>query len=742
MLAGVAGDQITPWRTDMFRELNAPLATLLGDRTAREFESLRVSTVGDLLRHLPRRYLSGTELTDLASLEEGEHVAVMARVAHTDIKSAKYAGQGQRGSNVRLEVVLTDGQGRLNVTFFGRLSVCQWWERQVQQGVRGIFVGKVGSFREQLQMTHPQFVMLDEVGRVVGRSEEKARIAELSQSGLVGLYPATGKLPTWTIAECVRLALASLAVTDDPWPAWVREQAGLTGLLDAFACVHRPRGPSDVERGTYRLLFDEAFATQLTMAYRRATNALLSAGARPRRQGGILEAFDARLPFTLTAGQVEVCDQVFADLGRPRPMQRLLQGEVGSGKTLVALRAMLAVVDAGGQAALMAPTEVLAQQHHRTITALLGDLGAGRTLGAPDQATEVVLLTGSLSAAQKKAAGLKISSGEAGIVIGTHALLTDTVQFADLGLVVIDEQHRFGVEQRAALADRAVLRPHVLVLTATPIPRSVAMTIFGDLEVSTLAELPAGRPDVGTTVVDGARRPSWVDRAWDRVLEEVAAGRQVFVVAPRIGLKDGTDGMGVVQLADLLRQGPLAAVRVGVLHGQLTSDQKDAAMGAFVAGETDVLVATTIIEVGVDVPNATMMVVWDADRFGVSQLHQLRGRIGRGEQPGVCLLVSHADAESAAWERLHAVAATRDGFVLAELDLAQRREGDVLGSEQSGARSGLRLLRVLDHADVIAAARTIAEEAVRRDPLVREPGFADAVTQTTLLSGGGWVERP
>lgn len=741
MLAGVSAERITPWKTDVFRELNAPLATLLGQRTAREFEALRVATVGDLLRHLPRRYLSGTELTDLASLEEGEHVAVMARVAHTDIKSAKYGGQGQRTPSVRLEVVLTDGHGRLNVTFFGRLSVCQWWERQLRLGVRGIFVGKVGSFRDQLQMTHPQFVMLDEAGTIVGRSEEKARMAELSQSGLVGMYPATGKLPTWTIAECVRLGLASLEVMDDPWPAWVRERAGLIGLLDAFTAVHRPRGLADVEAGTHRLVFDEAFATQLTMAYRRAANAVLTAGARPRRPGGILDAFDARLPFALTAGQVAVCDEVFADLGRDRPMQRLLQGEVGSGKTLVALRAMLAVVDAGGQAALLAPTEVLAQQHHATILGLLGDLGAGRTLGAPDEATGVVLLTGSATSAQRRAALLAIASGEAGIVIGTHALLTEAVQFAELGLVVVDEQHRFGVEQRAALADRALLRPHVLVLTATPIPRSVAMTVFGDLEVSTLAEIPAGRADVTTTVVDGGRRPAWVDRAWDRVIEEVRAGRQVFVVASRIGLKDGSEGMGVVQLADLLRQGPLAGVRLGVLHGQLAHEAKDSVMGAFVAGEIDVLVATTIIEVGVDVPNATMMVVWDADRFGISQLHQLRGRIGRGEHPGVCLLVSHADPEATSWERLDAVASTRDGFALAELDLAQRREGDVLGAEQSGGRSALRLLRVLDHADVISVARGIAEEAVRRDPACREPGFADAVTQTNLLAGGDWAER-
>jgi len=720
----------------MFRRLNEPLALALGAKTAKAFEALQVQTVGDLLRHLPRRYLAGTELTDLASLEEGEHVAVMARVRSADIRESKGGGRAA----TRLEAQLTDGRGVLTATWFGRRPVCAYWHRELGKGVRGIFVGKVGSFNGRPQLTHPEFVMLDEAGRVVGRSEEKERLAELSQSGLVGLYPASAKLPTWTIAECARVALQTVEGVEDPWPAWVRERGHVVGLLDAFARVHRPRDRGDVEEGNDRLLFDEAFAAQLTMAYRRAENARQSAGPRPRRPGGLLDAFDARLPFALTGGQAAVSEEIFADLAGARPMQRLLQGEVGSGKTLVALRAMLAVVDAGGQAVLLAPTEVLAQQHHRTITTLLGDLGAGRTLGAAEDATDVVLITGSLSAIAKRNAMLKAASGEAGIVIGTHALLADRIRFAELGLVVIDEQHRFGVEQRAVLTDRAAARPHVLVLTATPIPRSVAMTVFGDLEVSTLAELPGGRADVQTTVVDGVAHPGWVDRAWARVREEVAAGRQAFVVAPRIG-KGPEDAGGVLHLFDQLRAGPLAGLRLGVLHGQLPGDAKDAAMAAFVRGETDVLVATTVIEVGVDVPNAAMMVIWDADRFGISQLHQLRGRIGRGEHPGVCLLISHADAEASSWERLRAVAGTRDGFALAELDLAQRREGDVLGAEQAGGRSTLRLLRVLEHGEVIARARAVAEEAVRADPERATPGFADAVTYTEQLAGGDWLER-
>ena len=731
------------WQTRAFAELNAPLGDVLGAQ-AKHFEALRLHTVGDLLRHLPRHYLSGTELTDLATLEEGEHVAVMARVERLDVHEGRGGRRGTgRQPNSRLEVTLTDGRGRIKATFFGRDHAVKWWQKGLSQGERGIFVGKVGSFNGHPQMTHPAFVMLDAAGRVVGNSEEKEKIAELSRSGLVGLYPATAKLKTWTIAESVRVALNALDGAADPWPDWVRSQAGVTGLVAAFTAVHRPDSRGDIERGNRRLQFDEAFSTQLTMAYRRAENARQSAGPRPRRPDGLLDAFDAKLPFTLTAGQQQTSEEIFADLARTQPMQRLLQGEVGSGKTLVALRAMLAVVDAGGQTVLLAPTEVLAQQHHQTILGLMGELGmGGGVLGAPEHATDVVLLTGSMSAAAKKAVLLKIASGEAGIIIGTHALLADHVQFVDLGLVVVDEQHRFGVEQRAALTDRATAKPHVLVLTATPIPRSVAMTVFGDLEVSTLAELPRGRAQVTTTVVDAGRRPAWVDRAWERVCEEVAQGRQVFVVAPRIGASASEgDGMGVLQLADHLRSGPLSGVRVGVLHGQMSSEAKDEAMGSFVRGDTDVLVATTIIEVGVDVPNASMMIIWDADRFGISQLHQLRGRIGRGSLPGVCLLVSSAEPDADSWQRLQAVASTRDGFVLAELDLAQRREGDVLGASQSGGRSTLRLLRVLEHADVIDAARAVAEEAVRRDPVCATPGFADAVLQTNLVADGDWIDR-
>jgi ATP-dependent DNA helicase RecG len=423
-------------------------------------------------------------------------------------------------------------------------------------------------------------------------------------------------------------------------------------------------------------------------------------------------------------------------------MHRLLQGEVGSGKTVVALRAMLQVIDSGGQAALLAPTEVLAQQHYRSISELLGDLGAGGMLGGSADGTNVVLLTGSMTKTQRKEPLLRVATGEAGIVIGTHALLEEEVIFHDLGLVVVDEQHRFGVEQRAALTGKSISPPHVLVMTATPIPRTVAMTVFGDLETSTLTELPAGRAAIQTNVVPLADHPSWIDRVWQRVREEVDKGHQAYVVCPRItgdeleqGERDQVDfddegqlipadpdaarGLAAVdEVADELAEGPLAGLRVARLHGRLPADEKEATMRAFAAGDLDVLVSTTVIEVGVDVANATAMVLLDADRFGVSQLHQLRGRVGRGGHPGLCLLVTHARTDQAggARERLDAVASTTDGFELSRVDLEQRREGDVLGASQSGRHTGLDNLRVLRDEETIVQARTAAEALLDADP--------------------------
>lgn len=724
------------WQSDAYRVLATKVEHVVGGPTAKALGALGVETLGDLLRHLPRRYLSSTDTSDLSQLRVGDEVAVLARVTHSEIKGPPNAR--------RLEATLSDGRATLPLTFFGgrREQLVKHWQGELRIGALVIATGKVGEFKNHPQMTHPDFAVIDDSGRIIGGAIRNRTMGRVTQSGgLIGIYPASAKITTWEIAESARLAVDHVRTLPDPWPSWVAEEAGYPALADAFVAVHEPTTRDEARLGQDRLRFDEAFAVQLTMAHRRASALAGVAVPRPEVPGQLLDTFDSRLPFPLTDGQQQVSAEIFDDLARPHPMQRLLQGDVGSGKTIVALRAMLRTVDAGGQAVLLAPTEVLAAQHYRTITGLLGDLAEGGTLAAPEHATEVVLLTGSMSAAEKKRVLLSMASGTAGIVIGTHAVLGEKVQFAELGLVVVDEQHRFGVEQRAALNAKAEHRPHLLVMTATPIPQSVAITLFGDLTVSTLRELPAGRAEITTVAIDVNAQPGWVDRAWERITEEVAAGRQAYVVCPRIHEKDNSaEGLGggatVLDTFAELTAGPLRDLRVGLLHGQLPTDEKDATMRAFAAGELDVLVATTVIEVGVDVPNATMMVIRDADRFGISQLHQLRGRIGRGGHAGLCLLMTAAETrqlgrhgweETPVWQRLSAVQATRDGFELAEADLAQRREGDILGTTQAGRRSSLRLLSVVEHADLVVLARDLADRALAEDPGLTTPGFADAV---------------
>ena len=743
------------WRTRQFAELNRDVLDVVGDKTASALAALRVRTVGDLLRLVPRRYLSGTETSDLSELVDGDDVAIVAKVHDTRVLGAD--------PRCRLEVVLTDGRTTITATFFGRLRYVSSWERQLTRGARAIFVGRVGNFNQRPQLAHPDFVLIDQFGNITGRraTTHRAMAEQVRREGLIGLYPATSKLPTWNVAETVALALDHIGRLDEPLPEWVRSHRDLPTESDAYRFVHQPGTRDEADAGLERLKFDEALALQLVMARRRQRSAGETAPRLTGTDDGILDQFDRRLPYELTAGQRAVCAEVFDELARPHPMRRLLQGEVGSGKTVVALRAMLRAVDSGRQAALVAPTEVLAAQHYGAIRALLGDLADGPVLGAPDGATDVVLLSGSLPAASASAARRAIADGRAGLVVGTHALFSASVSFADLGLVIIDEQHRFGVRQRATLGRRPDgSSAHQLVMTATPIPRSIAMTAFGDLATSTLTEIPAGRSDVQTTLVDVSAHPAWLERAWQRIREEVSAGRQAFVVCPRIDPGDDrSDDTGVddlpettettpmasaVETYERLSAGPLAGLRVRLLHGRLSSEEKDSVMGGFARGEVDVVVATTVIEVGVDVPNASVMVVLDADRFGVSQLHQLRGRIGRGRHPGLCLLVTASTAETAR-ARLEAVAATRDGFRLAELDLQQRREGNVLGSAQAGTRSSLRLVRVVEDAALIADARQVAERLVRDDPDERNDLLADLVTQTELqgeeAAAGDWLER-
>ncbi|WAX57815.1 ATP-dependent DNA helicase RecG [Jatrophihabitans cynanchi] len=707
-------------------DLNTPLSAILGSRTTKPLEkAFEIRTIGDLLRHYPRRMDERGELTDLASLRVDEDVTVMAEVRSCVERDYRNQSTGRR--DVRIEATVSDGRGSLQLVFFGGRN--RWRTRDLVPGTLGLFSGKVGEFRSRRQLIHPDYMILQSTDMAMQEADVFAR-------RLIAVYPATKDVRSWTIANSVGIALDSLGHITDPLPDELRARHGLMGLDAAIRAMHQPDDRDQWFAARRRLKWDEALLVQLVLAQRRARAAANPATPRPPRAGGVLDAFDARLPFTLTAGQREVGAVLSEEIAAAHPMHRLLQGEVGSGKTVVALRAMLQVVDAGGQAALLAPTEVLAAQHARTIEELLGPLARAGQLGGADVGTRVALLTGSLGAAARKSALLDAAGGAAGIVVGTHALIQEQVQFAELGLVVVDEQHRFGVEQRDALRGKAERPPHVLVMTATPIPRTVAMTVFGDLDTSTLAELPAGRAPISTAVVPVAERPTWLERAWARVREEVAAGHQAFVVCPRIGAdlseteaeldaelgpfadepRQRRPPLAVLDIAPMLVEGPLAGLRLGVLHGRLLPDEKDRVMGDFAAGRLDVLVATTVVEVGVDVPNATVMAVLDAERFGVSQLHQLRGRIGRGSAPGVCLLVTEAGEGSPSRARLDAIAATTDGFALARLDVEQRREGDVLGAAQSGRRSQLRLLSLLRDEDLIVAARAEASELVARDP--------------------------
>ncbi|MHC6626051.1 ATP-dependent DNA helicase RecG [Streptomyces globosus] len=709
--------------------LDEDLKKTLGPATAKVLaEQLGLHTALDLLHHYPRRYAERGELTSLAGLADqlDEHVTVVAQVADARI----HTFNGGRGK--RLEVTITDGSGRLQLVFFG--AGVHKPHKELLPGSRAMFAGKVSMFNRKLQLAHPAYEPLG-----ADASDRDAATAFANQ--LIPIYPACAKLESWKIAKCVDAVLPGAREAVDPLPAALREGRGLVPLTEALLKIHRPGTKADIEDARRRLKWDEAFVLQVALARRRHADAQLPAVARRPAPGGLLDAFDATLPFTLTAGQQAVSREIFDDLATEHPMHRLLQGEVGSGKTLVALRAMLAVVDAGGQAAMLAPTEVLAQQHHRSITEMMGELAEGGMLGGSDQGTKVVLLTGSMGMPARRQALLDLVTGEAGIVIGTHALIEDKVQFHDLGLVVVDEQHRFGVEQRDALRSKGRQPPHLLVMTATPIPRTVAMTVFGDLETSVLDQLPAGRSPIATHVVPAKDKPHFLTRAWERVREEVEKGHQAYVVCPRIG--DGEDDpkkkqaaeeadrrppLAVLDVAEQLSRGPLAGLSVEVLHGRMDPADKDAVMRRFAAGEVQVLVATTVIEVGVNVPNSTVMVIMDADRFGVSQLHQLRGRVGRGSAPGLCLLVSEMHEASPARARLAAVAATLDGFELSRIDLEQRREGDVLGQAQSGVRSSLRMLAVIEDEEVIAQAREEAARVVAADPeLEGLPGLRGAL---------------
>jgi len=753
--------------------LDGKLSGVLGGRTATAFEkAFGIRTVAELLSHYPRRYARRGELTAIDMLPRDENVTIVAEVREVRERPMR----ARRGS--LLEVSISDGRGHISLTFFNQA----WRARELRPGVRGIFAGKVSDYRGALQLAHPNYELFDEAGAGAGGrglglgldgddadsaldDAEAKRWAEMP----IPIYPATSTLASWQIANSVALVLDGLhGSLPDPLPPQVRTERGLLTAARAYELIHRPQKDADYFRARDTLRFHEAFILQTALLKQKAGAHAVPTNPRVPKPRGYLERFDASLPFRLTADQELVGSEIARDLAGHTPMMRLLQGEVGSGKTLVAVRAMLAVADSGGQSALLAPTEVLASQHLRSIVKVLG----------PDLAAELVptLHTGQQPTALRKKALLRMVSGQAKLVVGTHALLSDQVQFYDLGLVVVDEQHRFGVEQRDTLRQKGTTPPHVLVMTATPIPRTVAMTVFGDLDVSTITQLPSGRKGIESFSVPLAEKPGWAGRIWQRVAEELAQGRQAFVVCPAIdpaddsgdGIDtpsdpegDGTDDGGrasgaasaspapavpranVIDTLRHLRELPvLAGARIEALHGRLPGEEKDAIMRAFAAREIDVLVATTVIEVGVDVPNASAMVVLDAERFGVSQLHQLRGRVGRGGVPGLCLLVTNAEPDSVARSRVDAVAETLDGFALAEIDLELRREGDVLGSLQSGGRSSLRLLRVVKDAEVIQDARGAASAIVTADPaLDGHPELRDALERRLRETEREFLEK-
>ena len=732
------------------------LVDVLGDAAKKLAKERDLRTVGDFLDFLPRRYIDATTSGHLSEFAMGEQAVLIATVVASTTRRMRQ----RRGEMLQVRIEDADG-AQAELVFFSKYG----HEQRLQPGVRGVFRGQLGSYGASVQLTHPDYSLLD------GGAEE-----QIYAGGLVPLYRAVKGVTDMQLTRSYRLVLDQLDGAPDPVPDVILARHDLADQVAAYRAIHLPRTLGDAGRGRRRLRYDEALVVQTVLAQRRAEYDALQATARPTRTGGLLSAFDERLPFELTAGQREVGEQIAADMARTTPMHRLLQGEVGSGKTIVALRAMLATVDAGAQAALLAPTEVLAQQHHRSITAMLGDLAQGGMLGGSEHGTRVALLTGSMSRARRAATLQEILTQEAGVVIGTHALIQDTVMFGELGLVVVDEQHRFGVEQRDALRAKANRSPHVLVMTATPIPRTVAMTVFGDMDTSVLRELPRGRAPIVSHVVP-ATNPAWLHRTWQRLGEEVAQGHQAYVVCARIGadgdgdetggagrggedddleellqvepVEEGTspqrpEAIGVHRrLEDLRAEPALAGLRIELLHGRLPAEEKEAVMQAFGRGEIDVLVSTTVIEVGVDVPNSTAMVVMDADRFGISQLHQLRGRVGRGSAGGLCLLVTSTDNEETL-ERLGAVAATTDGFALAELDLSLRSEGDILGARQSGHRSGLRLLRLAHPKDVelIDLARADAAELVATDPaLLGHPGLAQLVATRLDDVQAAFLER-
>jgi ATP-dependent DNA helicase RecG len=658
----------------------------VGPRKAEALAALEVETVLDLLTLYPRRYIDRSNETTIASLKAGDQAVLLVTVRRSSVRRA-------RSGRTMVEADVGDGTGHLKVTFFNQ----PWRSKQLHEGVQAAVFGKVDLFRGRLQMTNP---VVDLVGDRTGR--------------VVPVYPQsqTEGLMTWEIAGWVEEALERAGEFADPLPERWRETLNLAGRSWAFHQVHVPDSMEAAYKARHRLAFDELLRLQVLLVQRKRLIERTSVGIRHNRDGDLLPRFVAALPYALTKAQTRAIDEIVDDMAGPHPMHRLLQGDVGSGKTVCAVAALLTAVQGGHQGAFLAPTEVLAEQHATSVRALVDglivDAEGGNLFG--ERPVKAELLTGRTPAAERARLAAGLASGEVDILIGTHALLTETVEFRDLGAVVVDEQHRFGVEQRAVLRDKGVdgAVPDVLVMTATPIPRTAAMTVYGDLDVTVLDELPPGRTPITTVWARGETLAE--EGAWQQVRDQVAAGRQAYVVCPLVEESERTQAKSATQEFERLRAGELAGLRLGLLHGQLPPKDKEAAMEDFRRGDTQVLVATTVIEVGVDVPNATVMVIEDADRFGIAQLHQLRGRVGRGSDRSWCFLLGGTTTPEGD-ERLAALERTTDGFELAEVDLDLRGEGTILGARQKG-RNDLKLASLRRDRALVERAREVAFDLV------------------------------
>ncbi|HUS43133.1 MAG TPA: ATP-dependent DNA helicase RecG [Ilumatobacteraceae bacterium] len=676
----------------------------VGEKKRTALATIGVDNLLDLVTFYPRRWVDRSNEARIADLEPGEEALVLATVRSVTKRVT-------RNRRTMVNVNVGDGSGRMEVVFFNQ----PWRERQLREGLQIALFGKADVYRGGLQMANP---VVDLIGDRTGR--------------IVPIYPQSEKVQinTWEIAGWVEEALRRCRERGiaDPMPSPILRRLNLISRFDSLSNIHLPESISDKEQARRRLAFDELLRVQLVLVLRKRAMERDQRGIAHDLSGDLVQRFHDALPYPLTDAQQRAISEIEHDLAAPHPMHRLLQGDVGSGKTVVAVDTMMVAVQGGHQAALMAPTEVLAEQHASGVRALLSGVSVpdpGNLFG--DRPLRVELLTNRVTGSDRKEVLAGLASGSVDIVIGTHALIQDAVDFASLGAVVVDEQHRFGVEQRAALRAKTVggAVPDMLVMTATPIPRTAAMTVYGDLDVSVLDELPPGRTPIVTKWADG---PLLEAEVWADIRSQVADGRQAYVVCPLIGESEKLEVASAEETFERLAHDELSGLRLGLLHGRLTSAEKEATMNSFRVGELDVLVATTVIEVGVDVPNATVMAIIDADRFGIAQLHQLRGRVGRGEHASTCWLVTqqrNEPGDPVGNPRVEALVATTDGFELAEIDLDLRGEGTLMSTAQKG-RSDLKLASLRRDRNLVALAREAAFEIVDADPeLAGHPDLAD-----------------